>query len=219
MYFELSKRIVVSLALLLLISLALPGCSHQVLTFFFTGVPEPGQEDAAALDSAVKPKKRVRVVKSSGFVHGPYGAGSCNLCHQSAAGSVFGQQATAATSEDSRRISPRLLQPLAELCVGCHSEHQPSAARVVGLWQHGPVANQQCTVCHSPHKSNRRYLLLANSNVAMCGQCHSNSDLRHTPQHSDDPTAECTGCHNPHSGQNRFLLKAEYDERSRFDES
>jgi hypothetical protein len=30
-------------AILLLTFVVLPGCSHQVLTFFFTGVPEPGQ--------------------------------------------------------------------------------------------------------------------------------------------------------------------------------
>ena len=207
MYSEPHKGLLVLLASLPLIAFALPGCSHQVLTFFFTGVPEPGQEQVA--DSTVKPvKRKQRVIKSNQFAHGPYGAGSCNLCHQSLSGSVFSQQVTAIASTDSRKISPRLAQPLAELCVGCHSDRQPSAAKSRGLWQHGPVANQQCTVCHSPHKSGRQYMLLADSNVAMCGQCHSSSDLRHTPQHTDNPAAECNSCHNPHTGQNRFLLKA-----------
>ncbi len=218
MYFEPQKGTLAVLALLLLVAFALPGCSHQVLTFFFTGVPEPGQEQIA--DSTVKfAKRKQRVSKSNQFVHGPFGAGACNLCHQSLSGSVFGQQATATATADSRRISPRLVQPLAELCIGCHSDHHPSAVESLGLWQHGPVANQQCTDCHSPHKSSRQYMLLEDSNVAMCGQCHTSSDLRHTPQHTDNPAAECTSCHNPHAGQNRLLLRAEYDERSRFDES
>lgn len=203
-------------AFLLVITLALPGCSHQVLTFFFTGVPEPGQEEVAA-DSTVTPRKRERVRRSSSFAHGPFGAGSCDLCHQSRGGSVFSQPDGSAVSTDSRSVSPRLVQPLVELCVGCHSDHRPTATKASGLWQHGPVANRQCTVCHSPHQSARRFMLLKNSNVAMCGQCHSGSDLRLTPQHADDPTAECTECHNPHAGKSPLMLKGEYDERSRFD--
>lgn len=218
MYFGPHKSHLVVLASLLLVALALAGCSHQVLTFFFTGVPEPGQGEVAAVEPAVQREKRVRVRKSSGFTHGPFGAGYCDLCHQTRGGSIFGQQVSADAATDSREISPRLLQPLAELCVGCHSEHQPSAARTRGLWQHGPVANQQCTTCHSPHKSTRRYMLRTNSDVTMCGQCHSSSDLRHTPQHTDDPDAECTSCHNPHVGQSRSMLNAEYDERDQFDE-
>jgi len=207
------------LALLLLMTFALPGCSHQVLTFFFTGMPESGQEQIVAADNVAKPEGRKRVFKSNQFAHGPYGASLCNSCHQSRGGSVFDRQVTAAVTTDPRKISPHLVYPLAELCVGCHSDQQPSAAKANGLWQHGPVANQQCTACHSPHKSNRRYMLLADSNAAMCGQCHSDSELRHTPEHTHDPAAECTSCHNPHAGQSRFLLKAEYDERNRFDES
>ena len=218
MYFELTKGTLVVLALLLLVAIGLLGCSHQVMTFFFTGVPEPGQEQVA--DSTVKPvKRKQRVIKSNQFAHGPYAAGSCNLCHQSLSGSVFDQQVTAAASTNPRKVSPRLLISLGDLCVGCHSDQQPSAARSLGLWQHGPVANRLCTVCHSPHKSSRQYMLLADSNAAMCGRCHSSIDLRHTRQHTDNPAAECTRCHNPHAGQNRFLLKTEYDEWSRFDES
>lgn len=214
-----NRYVILVPALLLVVALALPGCSHQVLTFFFTGVPEPGQEDTAAVtaDPAAKRQERVRVRISYSFVHGPVGANRCNLCHQSRGGNVFSQPGGSAVPVDARSISPRTVQPLAELCLGCHSDHGPNAARETGLWQHGPVANQQCTVCHSAHKSARRFLLLESSNVEMCGRCHSSGDLRHTPQHAVNPAVECTDCHNPHAGKSPSMLKEEYDERSRFD--
>lgn len=210
---------ITALAWLLLMMFALPGCSHQVLTFFFTGVPEPGQQQNVATENAAMNEERRQVPKLPYFAHGPYGASSCSSCHESRGDSVFDNRVTAAGSIDPQKVSARLLYPLAELCVGCHSDHQPSAANAGGLWQHGPVANQQCTACHSPHKSDRRYMLLANSDAAMCGQCHSDSELRHTPQHTNDPKEECTRCHNPHAGQSRLLLRHEYDERNRFDRS
>ena len=94
-------------ALLLVVALALPGCSHQVLTFFFTGVPEPGQEDTAAVtaDPAAKRQERVRVRISYSFVHGPVGANRCNLCHQSRGGNVFSQPGGSALPSSRRNVS------------------------------------------------------------------------------------------------------------------
>ena len=185
---------------LLLGALALAGCSHQVLTFFFTGVPEPGQPEAAGSEAPeARRDSRSRVRPNPNFAHGPYGARSCGSCHQGAAG-----------------VSPRLVQPLAELCVGCHSDRHFPGGRPVATWLHGPVANGQCTACHNPHQTVRRYMLLKDDGPALCGQCHGAAELQQTPQHVADPAAECTTCHNAHLGRDRLLLKADYDERSRF---
>ncbi len=202
--------------------LGLVACSHQVLTFFFTGVPEPGQAEETLVEQLAeseKPGKNVRVTIDTDFAHGPFGAGACNLCHQSRVGSVFSQERSSTPVTNERQVSPRLAYPLAELCVGCHGDKQPSAAQSAGLWQHGPVANGLCTVCHNPHKAPRQYMLLADNSTVLCGQCHSKNDLRHTRDHNQAETNECSDCHNPHVGKSRFLLRAEHDERRWGDEA
>ena len=208
-----TARISAVFPLLLLGALTLAGCSHQVLTFFFTGVPEPGQEAVSGTENAVArrdARKRVRL--NPNYAHGPYGAGSCESCHLGAAKSASGQLSSSATV-----VSPRLVQRKTELCVGCHSDQHSPREDPGATWLHGPVANGECTACHSPHQSARPYLLLQDNGPALCGQCHSAEDLQRTALHAANPTAECTGCHNAHAGRDRFLLKADYDERSRFD--
>lgn len=206
--------------LLLLTALTAAGCSHQVLTFFFTGVPDPGAEQAdeaaqtatLAATSAGAPKRTPRVLKIDDFVHGPFGAAACNLCHLDPGK----RNVSASAARSTPRPGQQLAYPLETLCAGCHSEKAATAVAASGLWQHGPVANGWCTSCHNPHKTRRQYMLTLNTNVAMCGQCHAPAALQQTSQHASNPAADCLGCHNPHAGRSRFLLKAEYDERERF---
>lgn len=206
--------------MLLLVALALAGCSQSVLNFFFTGVPEPGEvrtvDDRppeplfASSDDARRTPNFV--LQIADYVHGPFGAVACNLCHLDEAQRTFGRTAAQSTP----RPGQQLAYPLETLCVGCHTEKAAAEVAAQGLWQHGPVANGWCTSCHNPHKTRRQYMLLQANNAEMCGQCHSPQALQHTPQHTADPTAECTDCHNPHAGRNRLLLRTEYDERLRF---
>ena len=204
---------------LIFMALTVTGCSHSVRTFFFTGVPEPGQErvdmteqsQAAASAAARAPRKPSRVVEIEDFLHGPFGAVACNLCHLDPTKRNVGAAAVRSTPRPGRQLA----YSQETLCVGCHSEKAATEVAAQGLWQHGPVANGQCVSCHNPHKTKRQYMLKQDSNVAMCGQCHDLDALQATRQHARDPAADCTGCHNPHAGRSRFLLKAEYDERQR----
>ncbi len=201
-------------------ALVVAGCSHGVLTFFFTGVPEPGaeqvgetgQSELVTTASAKAPRRQVRVAQIKDFLHGPFGAVACTLCHLDNANRKVGT----APARSKPRPGQQLAYPIETLCVGCHSEKAAAQVASQGLWQHGPVANGWCTSCHSPHKTRRQYMLLQENNVAMCGQCHSTQALQRTPQHAGDPAVECTDCHNPHAGRDRLLLRAEYDERRRF---
>jgi predicted CXXCH cytochrome family protein len=210
----------------LIAAVAVSGCSqatrHDVLTFFFTGVPEPGEEAAAEAraDAAVAAREERRRKKKAPkqvqfFKHGPYGAGQCERCHATAASKPFRTgkaRVSDAAVAQAPSFGPRLAFPWEELCVTCHSEKSPAAAKANGLWQHGPVAKGRCTLCHSPHQSKRQYTLLKENNVELCTQCHSINDLQITVQHKQDPTADCISCHNPHVGRSPSLLKAEYDE-------
>ncbi|MDH3980703.1 MAG: cytochrome c3 family protein [Gammaproteobacteria bacterium] len=221
------RGVIALLVTLLVAAVTVSGCSqatrYDVLTFFFTGVPEPGEEAASeARTAATTPTAREKrrsglkfLGKAQFFMHGPFGAGQCERCHATAASKPF-RTGKAQVSEkvisQAPSIGPRLAFPWEELCVTCHSEKSPAAAKADGLWQHGPVAKGWCTLCHSPHKSKRQYMLLKENNVELCTQCHSTNDLQITAQHKQDPAADCISCHNPHVGKSTFLLKAEYDE-------
>ena len=200
--------------ILSLMALTAAGCSHQVLSFFFTGVPEPGAEqtETVAAASIEAPKRTPGVLKIEDFLHGPFGAAACKLCHLDPAT----RNLSAPTVRSTPAVGQQLAYPWETLCTGCHSEKAAVAVASSGLWQHGPVANGWCTSCHNPHKTRRQYMLTQDSNVAMCGQCHTPEALQYTSQHASNPEADCMGCHNPHAGRSHFLLKAEYDERERF---
>jgi predicted CXXCH cytochrome family protein len=229
--------VIALLVTLLLAVAAVSGCSqttrHDVLTFFFTGVPEPGEEEKAWEKQAIEAQAVVAVRSARNlaaktfmnkvrvFVHGPYGAGQCERCHATAASKPFrtgkGKVDDAVVAQ-AKSFGPRLAFPREELCVTCHSEKSTAVARASGLWQHEPVAKGWCTTCHSPHKSERQYMLLKTNSVELCTQCHRVEDLQITMEHRKDPGAECISCHNPHVGKSSFLLKAEYDEWDRFGE-
>jgi predicted CXXCH cytochrome family protein len=223
---------VIACLVTLIVAAAASGCSqvtrHDVLTFFFTGVPEPGDEAAREklvgetrpdVSAAVARKKKLRELRfqqqTRFFMHGPYGAGQCEHCHATTASKPFRTvkavaSDTAAASTPS--IGPRLAFPLEELCITCHSEKSPAAAKTNGLWQHEPASKGRCTLCHSPHKSERQYMLHKANNVELCTQCHAPKDLQLTVEHNEDPAADCISCHNPHVGVSSSLLRAEYDE-------
>ena len=220
---------VVVCLLLLVFGAGITACSqnsrYQVLTVFFTGVPDPNAvaEEKRALASqngdqapAVR-QRRQPEIQTPFFVHGPFGAGQCELCHATTASKPFRsgmEEISEAATATTQSIGPRLAFPLEELCVTCHSEKSAEVAKANGLWQHGPVANGWCTTCHSPHKAARQYNLLEDNNVELCTQCHSQEDLLITEEHRKEPSTNCITCHNPHVGENSYLLKAEYDEWS-----
>ncbi len=205
-----------------LCALALAACSesqrYEVLTVFFTGVPRPGQEQAeaaaaAGAGQAATPRRR----EAESFVHGPYGAGSCTLCHNLKGTVSFrtkrrqGQQPAAQQSSIPRGFGQRLAYPLEELCIGCHQDFDPKETEAAGDWSHGPVSAGRCIECHSPHRSPQRFMLKARPQ-ALCLQCHEGKSpeaTRARGEWSHGPVASglCTGCHRPHRSPERFLLE------------
>lgn len=205
------------------------GCStqarYEVLTFFFTGVPPPGEQQAAP-QGAGKPAGAAPAARRARreffrepvfFVHGPYGAGRCDKCHAVTASKPFRTAAgkaiePAGIGPARTNIGPRLAAPLKELCLSCHSEKAYAVAEAQGLWMHGPVANGWCVACHNPHRAARKYMLLGKSNVDLCTGCHRAPELLRTAAHRKEPEADCLTCHNPHQGKSTFLLRVEHDE-------
>lgn len=206
----------------------LTGCDrytrHQVLTFFFTGVPPLGEK---VVKQEIPQEKRGedRKKKSRGillleqprvFAHGPYGAGECYHCHDVADSRGFRTIAREMGARLPQRIgiesNGRLIARAEELCSSCHEYKTNSFAYPQGMWVHGPVSQGKCTACHSPHNTRFRYMLWKESSQELCRQCHEEKVLQMTVAHQKEPKAECISCHNPHLGKTRFLLKADYKE-------
>ena len=173
-------------ALLALGALALSaGCSnakhHRVLAFFFDGVPDPAATVVSAAP-AVQASVGRQLVRPG--EHGPYAAKLCNACHDS--------QATNA-----------LVVPAEQLCLRCH---ELGAAKA---YVHGPLASGGCLVCHDPHRSANRYLLVSASD-GFCLHCHDRAALSTLPGadgHAGD-AANCTDCHEAHMSDRKYLLRA-----------
>lgn len=185
---------------LLLASLFLAGCSHRVLTFFFTGVPDPNQpvnvaEDLAAAETAPAYWQDYKSVPQQRFfAHGPWANKQCDSCHEPS------RQGAASVIPRSGESAPD-----GSVCLDCHVQ-QNFAVAAEGLWVHGPVASRQCTACHNPHSSGRMFMLQASDNNQLCGSCHINSEM--SAKHTSTEGADCASCHDPHAAANRLLLKA-----------
>ena len=213
----------------MIVLLAINGCSssssHDVKTFFFTGVPEPGQEleYEQSLETPRQRKLRLeeerkrqpvrsarRQIEPQEFAHGPFAAGACGSCHGvSGPGDRRG-------GEPAQSTGSLFVTDLSKLCIGCHQGYGQEIAQEKDLWAHGPVANGLCTECHDPHSSKRRYMLRAATSIELCTSCHVMDDLLKTPEHARDPRADCLSCHNPHLGKNTALLRSEFDEMLRY---
>lgn len=223
--------------ILIMAGLALNSCSpetrYEVLTFFFTGVPPPGEDEkpveaaqasagglAAARERQAKFKeaRMVHLRRPLAWIHGPFAANECSKCHALGASkkftAAFGDSGVGAIGGG---VGPRLVMPIEELCISCHSEKGTETADKRGLRLHAPVASGFCVGCHSPHQSQRQFMLLAADNVGLCAQCHDATELRdrsarHRKEGDGGKIADCLECHNPHEGRTAMILRSEHDE-------
>jgi predicted CXXCH cytochrome family protein len=161
---------------------------HRILSFFFDGVPTPGQPGGEGAEGAadrsragepVSPESRPRIRYYS---HTPFRQNRCGGCHNPESGD--------------------LLKPIRQgLCTICHEELTKGAAFV-----HGPAAVNDCGVCHHPHAATHPNLLLIAPD-ATCFECHDRDDLSEGEHHALIDRTPCIDCHNPHASDNRFFLK------------
>jgi predicted CXXCH cytochrome family protein len=168
------------------------------------------------------------------FIHGPVGAGICDICHAPVEGEDHKFQFTAekeelcfACHEDKRdmMLEEHLHTPVADGdCVGCHDPHQTdfrytlkgNAADLcygchkkeafMRAFVHGPVGVGDCNACHNPHAS-ANIKQLNSPPEELCFQCHREQTDILNKRHVHQPVKEkCVNCHDPHSNNSKFLL-------------
>lgn len=167
-----------------LAALVFIGCSatarHKTLTRFFDGVPPL---DAAGSTEA-KPVTATTIGVPSapvpGSTHGPYAAKLCTGCHSAGATNA-------------------LLAPRDELCLRCHELNLDKT------FVHGPLASGGCLVCHDPHSSRYRYLLVSEPGT-FCLGCHDRDTVAKIDGHTD-LSESCTTCHDAHGSDTKYLLR------------
>jgi predicted CXXCH cytochrome family protein len=76
-------------------------------------------------------------------VHGPYGAGACEACHE----------------RHDARSPGRAVRTSNDVCIGCHEEFGAGAAVRLDRSIH-PVNDAPCTGCHNPHNARKPKLQL-----------------------------------------------------------
>jgi predicted CXXCH cytochrome family protein len=129
------------------------------------------------------------------FVHSPYEAGDCSICHE---------------KNDKARPGP-ISAKINDLCYSCHEELQGIMAR---KFKH-VAAVEACTNCHNPHNSREKKLLHAEM-VEQCTGCHRGirqqivgARVKHTAVTTAD---KCSNCHNPHAANiEKLLIQLPFD--------
>jgi len=125
------------------------------------------------------------------FIHGPVAVGACILCHE----------------PHSSWNAKLLVEPVDDLCFGCHSEMAESLKNARHV--HDPVL-KSCTTCHDAHASNVRYQLRADA-PSLCFSCHEDVEksVETMPVVHGAVTDEggCLGCHAAHDSEQPKLQK------------
>ena len=163
------------------LSIALIGCADPQKRYEVLSFFFDGVPDPNA------PQKQSTKVSPTGrrtFVHKPFADNLCNSCHLNTT-DIFARA-----------------QVKGDVCLNCHA-NVPTQHAVM----HGPVVNNACQMCHSPHSSAVPHLLKQPA-PAVCTQCHEpeTMTLMHKPPF--DPKQSCIDCHSGHGGSDHKLLLA-----------
>jgi predicted CXXCH cytochrome family protein len=180
--------VLLSLGVPLMVAACSPATRYRVLSFFFDGVPEPGQPGAetpgpeAPLpeptgEAGAEVAQRPRII-----AHAPYRENRCRACHDATTGLLVKEVRDG-------------------LCLECHPHPADGAPYI-----HGPLAVNDCVACHDYHASPYPMLLLEDIHT-LCFRCHERADLSPDPHDAMTEEQTCLACHDPHGGADRFFLK------------
>ena len=118
-----------------------PTANHEILTFFFTGVPledeaKASNEHASAQGGKIK-EETINYSLSS---HSYFIQNSCDECHKSLSSSWLGRRHKT-IQETGSAGNPNLQssEPLIVSCQNCHNKLTAKYAAQHNLWRHAPI--------------------------------------------------------------------------------
>lgn len=117
----------------------------------------------------------------------------------------FGLLVLLLQANSGRAANPYNLAPGArgKLCLSCH---ETFSATMKKKSIHTPLANGECTGCHSPHAADHGRLLSADPQQ-ICFSCHEGLVPANAKSaHPQVAKGECVTCHDPHSSDNKNNL-------------
>ncbi|HUJ29438.1 MAG TPA: cytochrome c3 family protein [Myxococcales bacterium] len=104
--------------------------------------------------------------------------------------------------QDCHSAQGPLTRQVQDVCFKCHTKFDE-----LYKFQHGAAKLGDCAVCHDPHSSNNKALLVSDKINQVCFTCHQDDATKqawvHKPILSDKG---CTSCHDAHGGDFKFNL-------------
>jgi predicted CXXCH cytochrome family protein len=104
-----------------------------------------------------------------------------------------------------------LKAPMLSLCGSCHADTIARQER--SQTKHQPIAEGECSSCHSPHGADNVFILNESSTIELCANCHE------WQKHSTHPigekvvdprnpniTLQCLSCHRTHGTEYKNFL-------------
>lgn len=129
---------------------------------------------AADAKGAAAASKNFRVDLTKKLVHKAVSGGNCQDCHQP---------------------TGLLQKSIAETCFRCHTKFEE-----LYKFQHSAAKLGECAVCHDPHSSDNKALLMAAKINDLCFKCHSDDATTRKWVHKPLVEKGCTACHDAHGG-------------------
>jgi predicted CXXCH cytochrome family protein len=170
--------------LALLVGCATPQERYRVLSFFFDGVPDPSAPQKVVPQANLDANQEVVSTVAVMSRHKPYVTNQCAVCHESAEGIIMD------------------FEKAYNQCVKCHDKVKSGHPLM-----HGPVVQDACKWCHTPHES-AEPALLKDTPIVVCTQCHNRQLLGDKPVEHLDGKTSCLKCHFGHGGDARYFLKS-----------
>jgi predicted CXXCH cytochrome family protein len=149
----------------------------------------PAHENTARMAVPRDASETIENSSGSWRLHEPFK--DCVACH--------GEESQQATADN-----PHIVAAVPTLCYGCHKKYVSPDG-----WLHGPVATGDCLLCHEPHKTKNKSLLIKTT-PDLCYRCHETKMLKLVANHSGKSYAHCSDCHEGHTSPGRMLLKQDF---------